>query len=129
MKQRIRLTEQDLHKLIKESVKRVLKEEDDDFDWWNYEEPDMGDEEKFMWTVIVGDDETTSEQTFDNIDDAERDCNQYLKSINFKKLAKKYNMVNGEYEKEYVVALIDSVNEQNQPIDTFLKNVGFGWMD
>ena len=33
MKQRIRLTESDLHRIVKESVKRILMEEKEDIDW------------------------------------------------------------------------------------------------
>ena len=50
MKRRIRLTESDLHRIVKESVKRILKEDEWDYDYYNeppIAEPSVGSEEWF----------------------------------------------------------------------------------
>ena len=48
MKQRIRLTEEDLHKIVKESVKRIISEGMINPDKWKYQ---GSEEDKFMWAL------------------------------------------------------------------------------
>ena len=126
MKQVIKLKESDLHRMIKESIRKILKENDEiDYDALDVQ----GDVCGFIWNVIIGDENTKSNEIFNTVDEAKEDCDRYLRRIKFNKIAKQYNFVNGEYEEDYAIALISSVNEKDEEIDTYLQNLGFGWMD
>ena len=83
--------------MIKESIKKILKE-NEDIDY--YAKLDIeGDECGFVWDVIIGDNSTKSNEIFNTVDEQKEDCDRYLRRIKFNKIAKQYNFVNGEYEK------------------------------
>lgn len=138
-KKLVRLTESDLHKIIKESVKKVIRESnwgrmdgsnpmnsfnnEDSFD----DEMEMNPEGLFKWSIYIFDKEIHSQRIFHSMDEAEADCSKKMNEINFDSLCQKHN--NDDDFEENVMAQIDLVSEDGEVIDTMLINSGFGWYE
>ena len=135
---KIKITENDIKYLVAESVKRILREYDDDeIDYegngyepeeWNYEDDDFSElelaehPESYYWYVYVLGKEKKSTKRFNSVKEAVIDCNNFLKKINFKEIAAKYN-----FDEDKVCALIEIGDDEWS--DTMLQNYGWGWMD
>ena len=120
-KQLIRLTEGELRQIIKESVNRILNE-GDMFDKYG--------DEYFQWAIYCNDHKmAVSSDIFSTPDEAAEDCEKHFEETNFYLLC---NKLNDEEEDDRVCALVYNCGpngETDQDCDTFLVNIGFGWMD
>jgi hypothetical protein len=136
---KVKITENKLKQIIMESVKRALNEsyDDEEIDYegngyerpeWNYDDNDWSEDEllenpeSYYWHVYVLDKEKKSTKYFNSVKEAVNDCNNFLKKINFKAIAAKYN-----FDEDKVCALIEYGNDEWN--DTMLQNYGWGWMD
>lgn len=132
MKKIIRLSERNLHNMIKESVIRLIRETemlDDYYDYDDYE--DYEGETHFKWEIYFEDELlASSSQLFTDEDEAVADCESHFDETNFYALCKEYNENPRDIsEEEKVVALITCCGPNGECPDTCLQNYGFGWMD
>ena len=127
-KQLIRLTEGDLHKIIKESVQKILNEND----MFNDLEGGNNGDEYFQWVIYCNDHKmAVSSDIFSTPDEAADDCEKHFEETHFYFLCKK---LNDEENDERVCALVyncgpNGETDQDCYNDAFLTNTGFGWMD
>ena len=126
---KIKLTEDKIRQIVKESLKKILKEENEqEFapDEW-YDEYD--DDISYKWSVKIFDREVESEKSFRSVRQAEKNCNRYLKTIKFYDTVKKYNPNLDIDDNEDIYACIYSADSNGECIDTMLVNYGWGWYD
>ena len=136
---KIKITENKLKQIIMESVKKTLNEmyEDEEIDYegngyekpeWNYDDNDWSENElsenpeSYYWYVYVLGKEKKSTKRFNSVKEAVIDCNNFLKKINFKEIADKY-----DFDEDKVCALIEFGDDEWS--DTMLQNYGWGWYD
>ena len=136
-KQIIRLTESDLHNIIKESVKSILSEnygiEDEYNDYDDDNDDTINEDALYDWHIYIYEDEYHSDIKFNSEEEAIADCDKKLEELNFYQLAKE-NDNDGD---ENVVALINvyfsdpisDIDDYDDESDTVLVNSGFGWYD
>ncbi len=116
---KIKLTENDIKYLVAESVKRILKENESAKE---YLANDSEYYDGYKWSVFLGEKLIkTSDKIFNDVDEAADDCDIFLKEINWKEKAEKWNDYNG-IENEAAALVHDFY-------DTYLQNLGWGWMD
>jgi hypothetical protein len=116
---KIKLTENDIKYLVTESVKRILKENEFAKE---YLTNDSEYYDGYKWSVFLGEKLIkTSDKIFNDIDEAADDCDIFLKEFNWKEKAEKWNAYNG-IENEAAALVHDFY-------DTYLQNLGWGWMD
>ena len=148
MKQKIKLTENDLHRIIKESVKQVLKENETSHELHNLHRflvmaahspiESIDDYEKrdgaYFWTVNVRGDIVYSPELYETPKAAAQACSKVLDRCNFNHIASKYNEL-ATNESEEIVACVEGMwlddydDDEYYDIDTMLTNYGSGWMD
>ena len=116
---KIKLTENDIKYLVTESVKRILKENEFAKE---YLTNDSKYYDGYKWSVFLGEKLIkTSNKIFNDIDEAADDCDIFLNEINWEKTAEEWNTYH-DNEDEAVAIVHDFY-------DTFLQNLGWGWMD
>ena len=118
-KQLIRLTEGDLHKIIKESINKILNEESPLGIW--------GSGEPFDWQVFVrGELLKSSDRTFDTAEEAINDCDKFLNSLDWdwEEEATNWNYQLDEDDEELLTAAY--INEGDTCV---LNNYGESWSD
>lgn len=116
---KIKLTENDIRHLVTESVKRILKESEFAKE---YLTNDSEYYDGYKWSVFLGEKLIkTSDGIFNDIDEAADDCDIFLNEINWEKTAEEWNTYH-DNEDEAVAIVHDFY-------DTFLQNLGWGWMD
>ena len=131
----MRLTENVLRKMVKECLMEAYNEVIDDNsnnfeeasdDMYGYD--DMYNDEsdaEYKWFVHINEKKTESSRSFNSVDEAVDDCDEYLDTINFAKIARKYNKDDND---ENCIACIELM-QNGEPYDTMLTNSGWGWMD
>ena len=124
----IKLTESDLHNIIKKSVYNILREDneynDDWYDWEDDEDYGSDGEICFRWVIYCDDDKIAeSSQTFPNENEAAADCEKHFEETNFYLLCQK---LNDDENDDRVCAIVCDCNPDS---DTYLQNLGWGWMD
>lgn len=134
-KQIIRLTESDLHNIIKESVKSILSEnygiEDGYNDYDDDNDDTINENALYDWHIYIYEDEYHSDIKFNSEEEAIADCDKKLEELNFYQLAKENDNNIGD---ENIVALInvyfeEPIDDYGDESDTVLVNSGFGWYD
>lgn len=76
MRRKVRLTESDLHRIVKESVKKALREnqfsEDQIYDWYNSAAKEMGYEDfvASMWAYYFSKNLEVAEQMLNSLNDS-----------------------------------------------------------
>ena len=116
----MRLTENVLRKMVKECLMEAYNEMIDD-NSNNFEEAsdDMYNDEsdaEYKWFVYINEKKTESSRSFNSVDEAVDDCDEYLGTINFAKIARKYNNDVGD---ENCIACIELM-QYGEPSDTVL---------
>jgi hypothetical protein len=132
---KIRLTENDIKHIVTESVKRILKENEFGEE---YLTNDSDDYDGYKWSVFLGKKLIkTSDKIFNDIDEAADDCDIFLKEFNWKEKAEKWNAYHDMYWKadDYHRKALNPIYEEevaaivHDSYDTYLQNLGWGWMD
>ena len=147
---KIKLTEDKIRQIVRESLKKILKEgNEQEYSWDEYydEDEDNGeydddyDEEEYYknwppqndtpykWSIKIFDKEVESEKSFRTVRQAEKDCNKYLKINKFYDTVKKYNPNLDFDDDENIYACVYLADSNGECIDTMLVNYGWGWYD
>lgn len=127
------LSEQRMRQIVKESIRKVIMEDEMYGDEEMYDE-DYGVNEAYTWSIYIGDEEEyKSEKIFSSVEEAEQDCENKMDEIGYYDLVKQYND-NPNYQTEsgdnYVIAYVDAVDpESGEWFDTMLYHNGEFWMD
>ena len=132
---KIKLAENDIKYLVTESVKRILKENEFAKE---YLANDSEYYDGYKWSVFLGKKLIkTSDKIFNDIDEAADDCDIFLKEFNWKEKAEKWNTYHkmywetNDYHRKALNPIYkeEAIAEVHDFYDTYLINLGWGWMD